>query len=155
MPDPIDSLAFTYQDDFAPAGTTIPVGTTTFGPFDLGGFSGILVDVTRSDDGASGTLAGVMTQDNHALGATQSVLDGAGAQIEFNNWAAGENVRRQLQVHPTAGPCPADDADGVFKVGTTGVASNYYRQPVPSPFYLEFTAAVDTSTISGTIYFLR
>jgi hypothetical protein len=76
--------------------------------------------------------------------------------VAINDWAAGENVRRLLQVHPTAGPMPSSDADGVFTVGTTGVAANYYRQPVQDNFTFRFVVATDASTFSSaTLYFLR
>lgn len=131
------------------------VGTQDFGPFTMGEFTGIFLDITRSDDGTNGTLDVTLLVDDYGTGSKLGWLDGAGNTVEINGLAAGENVRRTLQVHPTAGPAPSDDADGVFKVGTTGVASNYYRQPMPANFYLRFVTATDYSTYSAVLHFLR
>lgn len=137
------------------ADTVLAVGAHTFGPFYLGGFCGFLLDITRSDDGANGTCTLVLQVNDIALGVL-SQLDGAGAAVAINDWAATENVRRQLQVHPTAGPIPSSDADGVFEVGATGVASTYFRQPVQDPFSFLFTVGTDASTFSSaTLHFLR
>jgi hypothetical protein len=131
------------------------VGTYDFGPFELGMASGILLDITRSDDGTNGTCTITLRVNDPTLGALNQ-LDGAGAAVAINDWAAGENERRILQVHPTAGPIPTDDADGVFTVGTTGVAASYYRQPVLDPFTLRMVVATDASTFSGALlHFLR
>ncbi len=131
------------------------VGTYDFGPFELGLAAGILLDITRSDDGTNGTCTIALLVDDLGRGLLAQ-LDGAGAAIAINDWAATEVVRRQLQVHPTAGPIPSSDADGVFTVGTTGVASTYYRQPVQDPFTLRMVVATDASTFSGAaLHFLR
>ncbi len=151
---PLRSPVPVYQEVLNPAGNELAVGTHTFGPFNMDLFGGILIDVTRSDDGSSGTMDLVVKSWNDATGALESILDGAGAAVEMNGLAAGENTRRQVQVHPTAGPCPGDDADGVFKVGTTGVASNYYRQPMPPIFYVVATTATDYSDASILLQFL-
>ena len=136
-------------------GSVFAVGTYDFGPFNLSGYEkGVLVDITRSDDGTNGTATLTVFVDDAALGLVAQ-LDGAGATVAINDWAAGENVRRVLQIHPTAGPIPSSDADGVFAVGTTGVASTYFRQPVLCPLWLRLTVATDASTFSSaTIYFL-
>jgi hypothetical protein len=150
-------VAFNSQEPLFAAGTVLSVGTYDFGPFALGPFQGFLLDMTRSDDGVANTgtcTVTLMVNDLHLGLLTQ--LDGAGAAVAINDWAATELVRRQLQVHPTAGPQPSSDADGVFTVGTTGVASTYYRQPVQDPFTFRIVVATDTSTFSGgVIYFLR
>jgi hypothetical protein len=151
---PLRSPVPVYQEVINPAGNELAVGEHTFGPFHMDLFQGILIDVTRSDDGASGTMALVVQSWNEAEGALQDILDGAGSAVEMNGLAAGENVRRQVQVHPTAGPCPADDADGVFKVGTTGIASNYYRQPMPPEFWVVVTTATDYSDAGIVLQFL-
>lgn len=140
---PLRSPIPAYQEVLNADGNSLPVGTYTFGPFEMANFQGILIDATRDDDGSSGTATLVLKQWSDAAGAQQSILDGAGAAVAINDWAAGENVRRQLQVHPTAGPAPSSDADGVFAVGTTGVASTYYRQPMPPTFYVVLTVATD------------
>jgi hypothetical protein len=141
---PLRSVTPAYQQVLAAEGTSLAVGEHVFGPFHMDTFQGILIDLTRSDDGTNGTLALVV----------KSWSD-AGAAVEMNGLAAGENVRRQVQVHPTAGPAPADDADGVFKVGTTGIASNYYRQPMPPDFYVVATAATDASVVALSLAFLN
>jgi hypothetical protein len=131
------------------------VDTYDFGPFELGPFSGFLLDMTRSDDGTNGTCTLTLMVNSLTLG-LQNQLDGAGNAIAINDWAASENVRRQLQVHPTAGPAPTDDADGVFTVGTTGVAQNVYRSPVLDPFTFRMVVATDASTFTNaTLHFLR
>lgn len=135
--------------------TVFAVGTYDFGPFELGLASGILLDITRSDDGANGTCTIKLMVNDLGRGLLTQ-LDGAGADVAINDWAAGEMVRRILQVHPFAGPMPFDDADGVFTVGTTGVAQNYYRQPVQDPFSFRMVVATDASTFSGaSVHFLR
>jgi hypothetical protein len=135
--------------------TEFAVGTYDLGPFDLGGYSGFLLDITRSDDGTNGTATITLMVDDISLG-LQSQLDGAGAAVAINGWGAGENERRQLQVHPSSGPANADDADGVFQVGTTGVASSYYRQSVLDPFTFRLEVATDASVFSGAVlHFLR
>jgi hypothetical protein len=144
------------QEIVAAAGTVLSTAAaTTYGPFKMETYQGILIDLTRSDDGTNGTLALVVKSWSDALGALEDILDGAGNPVEMNGLAAGENVRRQVQIHPTAGPCPSDDADGVFKVGTTGIASNYYRQPMPPEFYIVVTPATDSSTVGISLSFLN
>lgn len=136
---------------------TLAVGTYDIGPFELDPFAGFALDMTRSDDGVAntGTCTVTLMVDDLILG-LQNQLDGAGAAVAINDWAATELVRRILQVHPTAGPIPSSDADGVFTVGTTGVGQNYYRQPVLAPFTFRIVTATDSSTFSGaTLYFLR
>jgi hypothetical protein len=152
---PLRSVTPAYQQVLAAEGTSLAVGEHVFGPFHMDTFQGILIDLTRSDDGTNGTLALVVKSWSDALGDYEDILDGAGAAVEMNGLAAGENVRRQVQVHPTAGPAPADDADGVFKVGTTGIASNYYRQPMPPDFYVVATAATDASVVALSLAFLN
>lgn len=128
------------------------IGTYDFGPWQLGNFSGILLDMTRSAAGAStnGTCTVSLMVNDPTLGLLAQ-LDGAGAAVAINDWAANELVRRQLQVHPIAGPIPSSDADGVFTVGAAGVASTYYRQPVQDPFTLRMVIATDTSTFTGAV----
>jgi hypothetical protein len=151
---PIRSAVPSYQEVLEATGT-LAVGAHTYGPFSMGDFSGVLLDVTRSDDGTNGTLAVVIKVDDHASGDQLDLLDGAGAAVAMNNLAAGENVRRILQVHPTAGPAPSDDADGVFAYGTTGIAGTFYRQPMPADFYIVMTAATDASVINASLHFLN
>jgi hypothetical protein len=150
-------VAFNSAEPLFAAGTLLAVGTYDIGPFALGPYSGFLLDMTRSDDGVANTgtcTVTLMVDDLHRGLITQ--LDGAGAAVAINDWAATELVRRQLQVHPTAGPQPSSDADGVFTVGTTGVASSYYRQPVQDPFVFRVVVATDTSTFTGAVlYFIR
>lgn len=149
------ATAPTYAQLFE-ADTVLAVGTYDFGPFVLGPhFNGFMLDATRSDDGTNGTCTVTLMVDDPVLG-LQAQLDGAGAGVDIEEWAATENARRQLGVHPTAGPMPTDDADGVFLVGSTGVASTYYRQPVLEPFWLRFVVATDASTFSSaTLYFVK
>jgi hypothetical protein len=144
------------------AGTAYAVGTYDVGPFVLGGANGFILDMTRSDDGTNGTCTVALMVEDPQIAVVPgtsglfSQLDGAGNAIDINDWAASENVRRTLQVHPTAGPMPTDDADGVFAVGTTGVASDYFRQPVQEPFWFRIVVATDASTFSrATLYFVR
>lgn len=149
-------LNFAEQVPLAVTGSRVEAGQTlSYGPFNMRDFSGILLDFTRTDDGTNGTMALVLEVDDHASGTRLAILDGAGAAVAMNDWAAGENVRRQLQVHPTSGPIPSNDADGVFTVGTTGVASTYYRQTMPADFYIKITGATDASVFFGTLHFLR
>jgi hypothetical protein len=151
------AISLPTQEPLFAAGTVLPVATYNYGPFVLGDYRGFLLDMTRSDDGVANTgtcTVGLYVDDLHLGLITQ--LDGAGAAVAMNDWAATELVRRQLQVHPTAGPQPSSDADGVFTVGTTGVASSYYRQPVQEPFWFRVVVGTDTSTFTGAVlYFLR
>lgn len=148
----------TAQPLFA-ADTALATGTYDVGPFVLGAANGFVLDMTRSDDGTNGTCTvALMVEDPEIAAATAlyAQLDGAGAGVAINDWAAGENVRRTLQVHPTAGPVPSDDVDGVFAVGSTGVASTYYRQPVQEPFWFRIVVGTDASTFSrATLYLVK
>lgn len=96
-----------------------------------GPFKGCRIDAERESEDGTCTMAIKVYYRDPITDDRVALLDQAGNQIVFNDWANGETDRRFIQIHPS--DMLGDDADGVLAVGN----NTYFRQSLPTELELE------------------
>lgn len=92
---------------------------------------GVRFDCNRISETGTCTLDIKVNWYDQVSNTRTTLLDQAGAQIVFNNYADGETGQRFIVIHPD--DILGGDVDGVLAVGN----NTYYRLPLPYELELE------------------